>query len=243
MNKFLNVLIGALVALVAFSACGGVPFVSQNTPTETATRRTIRPTFTPKPRVTATQETAPTLEPDPTGEPEPTKEPTQEPEPVTNTPRPTRRPQQTQPTKPPQPTAPPQPQFLIKIGTNYLCEQQGVYKVIVNAKSGRTLMAGATFAFFDGSGRLLQDGAGKDLIAVTTGDFNISIGSNCRVESDRTSPNTSNGELDVGDAVRAGNNPIIMRFVKSAADLTPISENVTINFANGGQYWIYTNTQ
>ena len=241
MNKFLNVLIGALVVLVAFSACGSVPFVSQNNPTETPTRRAVRPTFTPKPRATATEEVEPTEEPEPTDEPAPTEEPS----PIPVTKAPTKKPavQQPKPTTPPQPTVPPAPKFLVKFTSNYLCEQQGIYKVIINAKNGRAFAGGQTFAFFSQGGALLQDGAGKNMVGVTTGDINVSIGSNCRSEASFESPNSSNGELDVSDAVRAGNNPIVLRFVKSADDLSPISDNLSINFGNGGQYWVYTNTQ
>ncbi len=243
MNKFYIVCVGALVLLVAFSACSSVPFISQAGATETPTRRVLRPTFTPKPRATATEEIAPTDEPTETDEPAPTDEPQATPIPVTKAPTKAPVVQKPKPTTPPEPTSPPAPKFLIKFGGNYLCEQQGVYKVIINAKNGRAFMGGATFAFFSQGGALLQDGAGKNLIGVTKSDINVSIGSNCRVEADFVNPNSSNGELDVGDAVRAGNNPIVLRFVKSADDLTPISDNLLINFGQGGQYWVYTNTQ
>jgi len=248
LNKFFIVFIGSLIVLMSFSACGALPFSGQ--PEPTATRRAPRPTFTPKAQVQAspTDEPAPTEEILPTEEAEPTDEPaspTDVPIPATEAPpaAPTRVPAPPQPTQPPapQPTAP--PAFLIKFGGNYLCDQQGIYKIIINAKSGRAFAAGQTFGVFDQGGRLLQDGAGKNMIGVTQGDINVSIGSNCRVESDFTSPNSSNGELDVGDAVRQGNNPVVLRFVKSAEDLTPISDNLLINFGEGGQYWIYTNTQ
>lgn len=243
MNKFFTVLAWTFLLLVAFSACSSIPFVAQNNPTETPTRRAARPTFTPKVRVTPTEEIEPTAEPEPTQEPEPTDEPAP-PTDVPVTQAPTKKPAAPpKATKPPEPTVPPKPTFLIKFGSNYLCEQQGVYKVIINAKNGRTLAGGQVFAFFDQGGTLLQDAAGKKLIGVTQGDFNISYGSNCRIEADRTSPNTSNGELDVGDAVRQGANPLVLRFVKSADDLTPVSDNLLINFGQGGQYWIYTNTQ
>lgn len=244
MNKFFAVLVGGFIFLLILSACGGVPFVAQNTGTETPTRRTSRPTFTPKPRATVTTEVEPTQEPEPTDEPQPTDEPKPSDVPVTVAP--TQRPAQQQPraTAPPAPpTAPPAPKFSIKIQSNYLCEQQGVYKVIINAKSGRAFAGGQVFAFFDQGGTLLTDGAGKKLIGVTDSAINVSIGSNCRVESDTTSPNSSNGELDVGDPVRQGINPVVMRFVRSADDLTPTSDNLLINFGSGGQYWVYTNTQ
>ncbi|MCC7162843.1 MAG: hypothetical protein IT331_10155 [Anaerolineae bacterium] len=246
MNKFFSVLAGCLILLTAFSACGSLPFVGQEEPT--ATRRAPRPTFTPRARATPTQEIQPTEQVAPTEQPEPTDEPappTEVPVPATEAPqvKPTRPPAPPQPTQPPPPVATAPPAFQIKFGGNYLCDQQGVYKIIINAKNGKTFAGGQTFGVFDQGGRLLQDGAGKNLIGVTQGDINISIGSNCRVESDFVNPNSSNGELDVSDAVRQGNNPLVLRFVKSADDLTPISDNLLINFGEGGQYWIYTNTQ
>jgi hypothetical protein len=239
LNKIVPIVVGALALLFVFPACSSIPFVAQSQPTATPTTRRIRPTFTPKPQASPTKEITPTEEPPPATE-APTEEPQATNTPVPVTPKPTTKPAVRQPTNPP---PPPAPQFAVKFNTSYLCEQQGIYKVIISAKRGNALMAGATFAIFDQGGNLLQDAAGKKLIGVTQGDFNVSIGSNCRAGADRVHPNTSNGELEVGDAVRAGNNPIIIRFVKSADDLTPISENLSMNFGSGGQYWVYANSQ
>jgi len=231
-------MLAACVALTLVTACGAVPFIGQGEPTATATRR-VRPTFTPRAQASPTEEIAPTEEIQPTDEPAPTEElvPTETPEPVTAVP--TRRPAAAKPTSPPAPTAPPAPQFSVNATSSYLCDQQGVYKIIINAKRGRTFAGGLTFAVFDQGGRLLQDGAGKDMIGTTISDINISIGSNCRSEASFESPNSSNGELDVGDAIRAGNNPVIVRFVKSPTDLTPISPDIPANFGQGGQFWMY----
>ncbi len=243
MNKFLYPFL-IVLALAAFTACSGVPFVAQNEPTATATRR-IRPTFTPKPRPTETEEILPTEEPteeiEPTEEPQPTEEqPTAAPKPVTKAPKP---PAPAQPTQPPAPTEVPKPQFSVNVTSQYLCEQQGVYKLILNAKKGRAFAGGLTFGVFSQGGQLLEDGAGKRMIGQTISDINVSIGSNCRVEADFVNPNSSNGELDVSDVVRMGNNPLIVRFVKSADDLTPISPDISVNFGNGGQYWMYVQAQ
>lgn len=241
MNKFFTVLVAAAVFLFGFAACDSIPFVAQNNPTETPTRRAPRPTFTPKAKATATQEVQPTAQPTETDMPaEPTQEPTAVPATVPPTKRPPAPPKAT---TPPQPTVPPAPKFSIKFQGNYLCDQEGVYKVILNSKNGKSFAAGQVFAIFDQAGNLQTDGAGKKLIGVTQGDFNLSIGSNCRVESDAVHPNSSNGELDVSDIVRRGVNPIVLRFVKSTEDMTPLSENLLINFGKGGQYWVYANTQ
>ncbi len=238
MRTFLIIVTAACVSLFTLSACGGLPFLSQSEPTATPTRR-VRPTFTPKPQATPTEE-------QPTEEPLPTEKPTQEPVP-TDTPEPVTvqptSPPRPRPTNPPAPTAPPAPQFSVNATSQYLCDQQGIYKIIINAKKGRTFAGGLVFGVFDQGGRLLQDAAGKDLIGVTQADINISIGSNCRAEASFESPNSSNGELDVGDAVRAGNDPVIVRFVKSTSDLTPISPDLRVQFGAGGQYWIYIQAQ
>lgn len=242
MQRSVIVLFVAGLALALFSGCGAIPFIGQSEPTATATRR-VRPTFTPRAQPSPTEEQEPTQEVEPTDEPEPTEEvvPTDTPKPVTAVP--TRRPAAAKPTNPPAPTAPPAPQFSVNATSKYLCEQQGVYKLIINAKRGKTFAGGLTFAVFDQGGRLLQDGAGKNMIGTTVADINISIGSNCRSEASFESPNSSNGELDVGDAIRAGNNPVIVRFVKSASDLTPISPDISVDFGNGGQFWMYIQAQ
>jgi hypothetical protein len=110
-----------------------------------------------------------------------------------------------------------------------LCAQDGIFEVVVNAKKGRVFLEGLAFAAFDAGGRLLQDGAGRNMVAVTE-PASVSIGSNCQVEAAFDNPNISNGKIDVGDAVSVG-------------DLTPISADLPIDFGAGGRYWIYTQSQ
>lgn len=238
MSKFFIVIVSGLALILVSAACGSIPFVAQNEPTATATRR-VRPTFTPKPSPTQTVEVTPTDIPTETVQATETTAATSTPKPVTSAPRnpPAPRPQATTPPQPPK------PQFSINATSTYLCEQQGIYEVILNAKRGRAFAGGLVFGAFDAGGRLLQDGAGKNLIGTTQSDISISIGSNCRVEADFTSPNSSNGKLDVGDAVRAGTNPIIIKFIKSATDFTPLSPDIPVNFGKGGQYWMYIQAQ
>lgn len=237
MNKFF-ILLGALAILLGNAACSGVPFVSVNEPTATATRR-IRPTFTPKPRATPT-EIEPTEEPEPTDEPQPTDEPaTETPVPVTKA---ATKPPAPKATKPPEPTVPPKPQFAMNVTSQFICEQEGIFEVVVNVKKGKAMVEGITFAAFDAGGRLLQDGAGNNLVTATY-PVSVSTAGNCKLSGSFENPVINNGKLDVGDAVRAGANRIIIRFVKSAADLTPISPDIPIDFGKGGRYWIYTQQQ
>jgi hypothetical protein len=238
LNKFFISMLILFVLCVGVTACGGVPFIAQNEPTATATRR-IRPTFTPKPRPTDTPEVTPTDEPTETQVPETTTEP---PTQVPVTKAPTKVPAAPRPTKPPAPTEPPKPAFAVTVTSQYLCEQDGIFEVALNAKKGKAFIEGLYFAAFDSGGRLLQDGAGKNLVSATY-PASQSTGSNCRLSGSFDTPNIDNGKLDVGDAVRAGTNPIIIRFVKSATDMTPISPDITINFGKGGRYWIFAQMQ
>lgn len=236
MNKLFTLTVIVLAALASITACGGVPFVAQNEPTATATRR-IRPTFTPKPRPTATEEITPTDVPEPTDEPAPTDEaPTQAPVQVTNAP--TKKPVAPKPTNPPAPTAVPKPQFAVNVTSQYLCEQQGIYEIAFNVKKGKAFAEGIAFAAFDGAGNILRDGADKELVS-TTYPASQSTGSNCRLSGSFDTPNIDNGKLDVGDVARRGVSPIIIRFVKSPTDFTPISADIPVNFGSGGRYWIF----
>jgi hypothetical protein len=123
-----------------------------------------------------------------------------------------------------------------------MCPQDGIFEIAINAKRGRAFLEGLSFAAFDAGGRLLQDGAGRNLVGITE-PASVSIGSNCQVEAGFDSPNISNGKLDVGDAVRQGTNPVIIRFVQSASDLTPLSADIPIDFGPGGRYWIFSQSQ
>lgn len=236
MNKIFTLILIVLAALASITACGGVPFVAQNEPTATATRR-IRPTFTPKPRPTATKEVTPTDLPEPTDETAPTDEPpTNEPAPATKAP--TKKPVAPKPTSPPEPTAVPKPQFAVNVTSQYLCAQPGIYEIAFNVKKGKAFAEGTAFAAFDSGGNLLRDGAEKELVS-TTYPASQSTGSNCRLSGSFDTPNVDNGKLDVGDAARRGVSPIIIRFVKSPTDLTPISADIPVNFGEGGRYWIF----
>lgn len=240
MNKFVIVLLALSAMVLGSAGCGSVPFIAQSNPTATSTR-TPRPTFTPRPaRPTAAPTETEALEPteEPTQEIPPTQEPTDEPPPPTA--RPTRRPATKAP--PTQPPAPPKPAFSVKATDKYICSQDGIFEIAVSLKRGRDFVEGVWFAAFDAGGTLLQDGAGKPMKSATY-PTSQSTGSNCRLSGSFDSPIIDNGKLDVGDAVRQGTNPVIVRFVKSENDMTPISENFQIDFGKGGRYWIYAQMQ
>lgn len=241
MNRFYIALSGAFILLLTFTACSSIPFFGSSEPTPTATRRPPRPTFTPKAVASPTEETQPTDEPTETA----LAQPTDKPSPVPVTAVPTKKPvvQQPKPTAKPQPPAPPKPQFSMAITSQFLCPQDGIYEISVSVKRNRDLIEGVWFAAFDLSGRLLQDGAGKNLITATY-PVSVSTAGNCRLSGSYDSPVINNGKLDVVDAVRsAGSSTILVRFVKAQDNLTPISPDIRIDFGQGGRYWIYTQMQ
>lgn len=243
MNKFSLVLLGVLVLLTGGTACGSIPFVAQSEPTATATRR-IRPTFTPRAVASPTSEATATEELPATDTPEPTaavaEVPTEEQQPTA---APTKRPVVAQATKPPAPPPPAQPQFIVNASSKYFCQQDGIFEVMVNAKrgpAGKRVWAGDLWlAALSPGGQLLSDGAGKPLVKQTESEGSISYGSNCQREYDRTSPDTQNGKLDVGDPARSGQTQMIVRFVKSPTDMSPISPDYAVDFGKGGRWWFY----
>lgn len=242
MNKLIILILGALIVGAGIIGCGSIPFIAQNEPTATATRR-IRPTFTPKPRATATEEIEPTTEPEPTEElptDEPEPEETETPAPVTKAP--TKKSGPPAPTQPPAPTDVPKPKFSVNITSQFLCEQEGIFEIAVNAKKGKAPTEGIWFAAFDGGGRLLQDGAGKPLVTATY-PVSVSTAGNCKLSGSFENPVINNGKLDVVDAVRAGTSNVVIRFVKSEQDLTAISPDIPVNFGSGGRFWIYAQLQ
>lgn len=245
MNKFFIVLVGSLIVLMSFSACGALPFSGQ--PEPTATRRAPRPTFTPKAQATPTEEVEPTQEIIPTDEPEPTDEPLPPTDvPVTEAPQvqPTRPPAPPpQPTQPPEPPPPAAPAFTIVATDKFLCEQEGIFEVAVSVKRQRESVEGVYFAALDQGGRLLTDGAGKPLVTATY-PVSQSTAGNCKLSGSFESPVINNGKLDVTDPVRAESlSTVVIRFVKSETDMTPLSADIPINFGTGGRYWIYTQFQ
>ena len=247
LNKLALVLLALIFMLLAITACNSMPFLAQNDATGTPSR-TPRPTFTPKPRPTDTPEVIDTPEVQDTETPE--GDVTETPENVDATPtnKPAAPPAATrkpQPTTPPQPTV---PTFPITISDMFPCPQDGIYEVTVSVKKQgkpghRPYAAGLYFAAFDQSGRLLQDGAGKNLIAVTGEESSVSFGANCQREASRLHPDSPNGKLDVGDAAHAGTTNMLIRFIKSPTDLTPISADMPVNFGTGARLWVYLDSQ
>ncbi len=252
----------ALALVLAASGCASTPNVSVNSATETPAR-TPRATFTPRATATeivdvtntpeATATSAATDTPAATSATVAPALPTATKKPVVNV-QPTLRPQPPAPTQPP---APPKPTFLLapdgRISPNgepaYQCPNASpVYEVIMTAKRlgdpPRPYSVGYWFGAFSG-GVLLKDYAGKDRLAQSDNSqmSGYAYGSNCQRSGDATSVDKFNGKLDLGDVVRGGTKTMVIRFVRSNTDLTPISQGVTINFNQSGAWWLYFGSQ
>ena len=248
MNKLFLVLIGGLIMLSGIVGCGSIPFVAQNEPTATPTVKRIRPTFTPKPSRTPTVEVTPTeAQVEATETPDNSDAiPADTPIPATKTPAKPAAPPPPKATAPPPP--PPAPKFAVTASGQFFCQQDGVFEVTIHAvgqklKKTRPWAGGLWVAALDPGGALLVDGAGKPLAAQTQEEGSISYGSNCHNDYDRLHPDTQNGKIDVVDAVKRGTTKMIIRFVKSPTDLTPISPDYPIDFGTSGRWWFFVVAQ
>ena len=105
----------------------------------------------------------------------------------------------------------------------------------------RKFVGGYTAVLLDTAGNLLKDGAGKPLATTTKpdGQQDNQFTSNCIRDASNDNPIPYNGKIDANDAVRAGTKSMLFRFVKSVNDLTPLSENYTLNFGSPTQYWMH----
>lgn len=253
--KKLVLVISALLVLAAATGCSSDQFSALNNPTAIPSR-TPRPTFTPRPSATPlasatdTPAATDTLAPVDTPEVQDTDTPAPKPTTIKATARPV------QPTAVPPPPKPALPVFLdasmspLPGSAAYACYQEGsFYEVIVYAKkvgqAGKRVFApGLSFGAFSG-GNLLKDYGGKTLISVTDdgGMSGYAYGSNCQKGSDILNPDRFNGKLDVGDVVRGGTSSLVIRFVKSANDLSPQSADIRIDFPKPGRWWIYLGVQ
>ncbi len=246
MKKFVIVLSALVLMLLVVSGCDALQFNALNTATETPTRK-VRPTFTPRASATPIPEETDTPEVTDTPAPADATDTPEAAAAATATTKPTAKPKApAQPTAKPQPPQPPQPTFAVHpdFGAPYFCAQEGVYEVSLyikkDGKAGKRPFAGGLWVgAFTSSGEVLKDGAGKPLVTQTWPEMSISYGSNCQREYDRTSPDATNGKLDVGDAVRAGTKNMILRFVRSQSDYTPISADVPLDFTRSGRWWMY----
>jgi hypothetical protein len=238
LKKYAIVLAVLTLALWLATGCDAVQFNAFNNVTDTPTR-TPRPTFTPRPSATDVPTDTPTLAvtdtPESTDTPAVVAEPTDTPKPVVV--RTTRPPTPRPPTKPPAPVFAVHPDF----GSPTLCPQDGIYEIVIYIKvdgaAPRPFAGGLYYGVFSG-GTILKDGAGKNLIGVTDSIGSLSYGSNCNVSYDRLHPNQSNGKLDVGDVARRGTTQMVLRFIRSATDFTPISADAPIDFGQAGRWWL-----
>jgi hypothetical protein len=242
LNKYVILLSVLALILVSAGGCGSLPFAALNNPTETPTR-TPRPTFTPKSSATATSgatdTAAPTETPASTDTPQAPDTPTQK----AVTPKP---PRATQPPAPPQPTKLTFPVYQ-DFGPPYFCPQDSVNEVIIYIRkaqgSPRPFAGGLYVGAFVPGGDVLKDGAGKPLVRVTDPKESVSYGTNCTKAYDRLHPDWTNGKIDVNDAVRMGTTKMAIRFVRSATDFTPLSQDVIVDFSASGRWWLYFGAQ
>ena len=244
MNKFFLVLFVTLATLVGVVACDSLPFVALNDSTATPfpTRR-IRPTFTPKPSLTPTDESTPTDEatdvppatdvPADTDTPEPTDVPTKKPAAPPPAPKATDK-----------PAPPPAPTFPVSVTGKHFCDQGDINEIVFNAKKGTKFVEPQSlwFGAFDTSGQLLQNGAGAPLVGAVDA-ISRGVGNDCNTEFSFQYQNITNGKLDVGDAVHRGVTTLVIRFIRSATDLTPLSPDIQIDFSKPGRYWMYVKEQ
>jgi hypothetical protein len=193
--------------------------VARATATPTSTR-TPRPTFTPY--YTATPEPSPTREA--------TATPALSPTPTARAVA-TARPATKAPTAPP---APPTPQFVWRRSENLdkqgMCPAgPGTFEV-----KGR-IYSNALKAYVGGIHIIALDSTGKVIARMDSlypQQMNPEWGVNCR-----EAKNLFSYQLDV--SAGRGNQPIIVRIVRSATDLTPISPDVAIQFGpEGGRYYL-----
>lgn len=188
--------------------------VARATTTPTSTR-TPRPTFTPY--YTATPE--PTATPEVTATRAPSFTPTAR---AVVTARPATK----------APTAPPAPQFPWRRRDNL--DQQGMcpagpgtFEVKGRIMQNNQYVGGIHIIALDSTGKVIAR-----MDSLYPQQLNPEWGVNCR-----ESKNMFNYQLDV--SAGRGNQPIIVRIVRSSTDLTPISPDVAIQFGSeGGRYYL-----
>ncbi|MGB8646395.1 MAG: hypothetical protein WCF84_14245 [Anaerolineae bacterium] len=254
MNRYVLTLIALALMLAITSACDSTQLGAFNNATETPTR-TPRPTFTPRPSATtipsATATEAATDTPAPTDTLEAQATDTVPPQPTKTkvSPKPV---QPTNPPAPPKPILPIYPDNSYGNGlTQNFCGQGGsVYEIIVYMKMAgdkpRAWATGYTFGVFAPDGTWLTDYNKNKLISPPTDDARqagTGFGYNCLHGGSFTDLEKYNGKLDVGDAVRAGNKTMILRFVKSSTDPTPLSPDITLDFSQTGRWWLWFGVQ
>jgi len=129
----------------------------------------------------------------------------------------------------------------------YQCPQEGVYEVVIRAKqmgvqSKLGFAAGLTFGAFDVGGGLLKFPSGGNVLVQTNsgvGGQDIDAGSDCA----NPGPDVYNGKIDLQYLVASGYKKMAIRFVRSTSDLSPMSQDVAIDFSKPGRWWLYFRAQ
>ncbi len=205
-----GIILGVTALVLACNTETFTAFLPSPTPTLT---RTPRPTFTP--RATPTPEETPTPEPTATSASSPTP---------TSRAVATVRPATKAPTAPP---APPKPQFPWRRADNL--EQQGMcpagagtFEIKGRIRQNNAYVGGIHIIALDSTGKVIAR-----MDSLYPEQMNPEWGVNCR-----ESKNLFSYQLDV--SAGRGSQPIIVRIVRSANDLTPLSPDVAVQFDSGG---------
>jgi hypothetical protein len=215
------IFLGAVLVALSLLACDTGTFTALlNFGTATPTR-TARPTFTPRPAATPTLEDTPTPEATATIAASPTASPR-----ATAVPRPAA-------TKPPVATAPPPaPKFEWRqdpdTGHQGICDAgPGTFEVKGKIHDGHEYVGGVHIVALDAKGKMIAQ-----MDSIYAEYQNIEWGVSCFEEKNRVSY-----QLDV--AAGRMEQPFILRLVRSANDLTPISTDVKLIYpATGGRFYI-----
>ncbi len=218
-NKRLIGMLGLVLVTIGLLACDASNVVALVVkPTDTPTR-TPRPTFTPRPSDTPTPEA--TATPAATDTPLASSTPTKRA--VVATPRPAA-------TKPPAPPPPPPLPWhqSPNLDNQGLCPAgPGSFQVKGRIQENGQYTGGIHIVLFDSTGKVIDQ-----MDSFYEIQMNLEEHVNCRETRNRF-----NYQLDAS----AGrmNQPMTLRIVKSATDLTPISSDVKLDFPpDGGRYYI-----
>jgi hypothetical protein len=238
--KTLVVIVTLVISTAVFaSACDSLPFVALNNPTSTPSR-TPRPTFTPRPAATETAVDTDTPSPTAVSTLVPPTETPEAQESSSATPRPVVK--ATKQPKPPAPAATPKPSFPVSLENTLRCDSSyyTVYVILKrNGNAPRPFVGGYEMILLNTGGQALKNGAGQPLAFETLpdGQQEASVVGNCRRPASTANPLPYNGKIDAGDAVQGGTTSMILRFVKSTTDLTPLSQDFPLDFSTPGEYW------
>lgn len=130
-------------------------------------------------------------------------------------------------TKPPAP--PPPPSFPVKLVLSYGCGQDGIYEIIGSIrKPGSVFLGGYVLALMTPDGRILKKG-----VSVPDDQQIQGLDISCQ----RSGILPHNVKIDATEFRTSGQ--LIVRVIKSESDATPLSTNVTVDFASPGRTFVF----